>query len=292
MTIQTVIDPYPTKPWWAAALAVLLGPLGLLYTSSILAVAALILFLLLLQPIVTSVVGRVSAVLLCGTAAYFWVTRRPDLGRFPRLAKFDRPGWMKAGVLVAGMLGLFLFITRTVHTAMSLGGPSMSPTVLAGEWVYTVLAPALREPITRGTVVRYEMPEFGSERKRQLSISRVAALEGDQVEIKLGRFFVNGRLADDLERISALEAAGCLNLQVPTNNEVSAMAFEGSQKLLPGNIVPTGFVFILSDNRSDLFADSRALGPIPLSAVRGVVHPIKRNPSGLAEEDCALSSQF
>ena len=36
-------EAYPRKPWWAVTLAVLLGPWGLLYTSSLLAVGALIL---------------------------------------------------------------------------------------------------------------------------------------------------------------------------------------------------------------------------------------------------------
>jgi len=78
---------------------------------------------------------------------------------------------------------------------------------------------------------------------------RVVALEGERVEMRDGRLYVNGRR----RALPFVEPSDPRRLKDPV--------FQMEEVL-----VPRGCVFVLMDDRTDIL-DSRILGPIPLDAI-------------------------
>ncbi|QLG10367.1 signal peptidase I [Deinococcus sp. D7000] len=275
---------YPRHPWLAAFLAFGVGFLGLLYTSSILAVLAAIIYMALLGLIGTSIPVLLGVAAICGVAGFLWATHPPELSRFPLLAQFDRPGWVKALVLGAVLLAVFYGYTKTIYTVVGYSGYSMSPTFRAGERAPLTIAPLLRGPVHRGDVIRFAFP--GDSRKR-MGISRVVALAGDKVEVKRGVLYVNGKGADNPQHLQALKLAGCVAERLTLNN--TAVGHVEAVPELPVTVaeaIPAGSVAVISDNRSDNFQDSRFFGPLPTSAINGVLRLRDRNLSPVKPEDC------
>ncbi len=99
--------------------------------------------------------------------------------------------------------------------------------------------------LKRGDVIVFKLEEDN----RQL-IKRLIALEGDKVEIKDGKIYVNDEAADD----------SYLGEGVTT--------LPGSMAEYSSLVVPEGTIYALGDNRQHS-KDSRMLGPIPISAVSG-----------------------
>lgn len=107
------------------------------------------------------------------------------------------------------------------------------------------------EAVEQDVIVRFKVPRTAREH-----IARVVARAGDRVKIEDGKVHVNGsELKDEYGR---RKVAG---------------------DFFPELIVPEGAVFVLNDVRFRDCCDrldSRALGPIPLGAVKHVFRPQKR----------------
>ncbi|MBY0371461.1 signal peptidase I [bacterium] len=148
---------------------------------------------------------------------------------------------------------------------------SMLPSLLSGDLVFVSKAHYnVRLPFStyelfkinkpkRGEVVVFSLPGHGME----TYIKRVVALEGDEVSIRKGELYVNGK--------SAMASTA------PTATE----SFDGGlphallwdKKDVPDYgpvLVPQGHFFALGDNRVQSL-DSRNFGPVPLSCLKGKV---------------------
>ena len=132
----------------------------------------------------------------------------------------------------AGLLGV-----RIMLHPVSVSGISMEPTYHDGDILETKTD---GYPITYGSVVI-----IMHDGKRL--IKRIAALGGDTVRITDGILYVNG--VPEHACFPAIEDPGIASEEIQ---------------------VPEGFVFLLGDNRNHS-KDSRVIGPLPESSIRGVV---------------------
>lgn len=259
-----------SRPDWVnLLLALLLGPVGLSFTSGVLALAGLVIVLtaLLWFPQVQG--WHMN--LLSAALATAWTLARPHLPE--GLTRLNGLPWPKALALSAALLLVTFGFTKTVATAVRFGGPAMQPTLGDGQRVGVRLAPFLRAPVTRGTVVEFRHPQSG-----QLVISRVVALGGDTVELRRGVVYVGGQPVDDPARLDTLKRAGCLDAALPLNNAVD---LNGTRTLT----VPGGQLFMVMDNRNGLLEDSRTYGPVPAANVLGTVQTTA-NPRAVSGEAC------
>ena len=120
----------------------------------------------------------------------------------------------------------------------------MQPTLIEGDnLVVEKLGPKLGI-LHRGDIIVFKVPEEG----RQL-IKRLIALEGDKVEIRDGKVYVNGdeSKAGNLKDVETLPGA---------NPAYSSLT------------VPKGYVYVMGDNRP-FSNDSRILGPVEMKLVSG-----------------------
>jgi signal peptidase I len=161
---------------------------------------------------------------------------------------------------------------------------SMVPTLVPGDYVLATRGEI--EPIKRGDVVvfRTEIPSGTAD-----YVKRVAAVEGDTIELKGGRVILNGKLV--IQKVLRVERAVIDGVETPRT--LLFEQFPG--ELQPHQIydqvgrtmgddfatvtVPAGHLFTLGDNR-DVSADSRfskeefGTGMVPTSKVSGHAYRI------------------
>ncbi|WP_158263713.1 signal peptidase I [Deinococcus arcticus] len=256
-------------------LGFVLGPLGLLYTSTLLALGSWIL-VLLAWPYLVGAEWRMWGLRAAAAGlGFWWAEYRPPLNGWPRLLMtLDRPGKRKALLAGLGLLAATSALSRVV-TYTRTSSPVMLPTIAPGEVVRVRLRFDPARSVQRGTLVVYQLPSSGGR-----ALSRVVGLAGDRIELRRGLLFVNGQPSDDPARIEVLRAAQCLDERLVLNNQ-ARLGHSGAVQ------VPTGHVFVLADNRADLYADSRSFGPVPLEQVVGLVQP-RRQSRALKAEQCRL----
>ena len=145
-----------------------------------------------------------------------------------------------ATVLPALLIALLvnLFVAEAVAIE---DGPSMQPNLYRGDRMLTEKISYHFHSPRRGDVVVVDRPG-----NQKTLVKRVIAVAGELVEVRNGHAWVNGQLLDEpwVERFGG-----------------------------PGygpEVVPEDHVFILGDNRT-VSHDSRAIGPVPVAAVRGHV---------------------
>ena len=141
---------------------------------------------------------------------------------------------------VVPALAVALFVNVYIAEAVTVkDGPSMEPNLYRGYRVMTEKVSYSFHPPRRGDVVVVERPE-GAESL----IKRVVALPGEEIRVRGGRAFVNGRPAEE-----------------PWVTNFGGRGY-------PLAVVPPGHVFVLGDNRPVSY-DSRAIGPVSISSIRG-----------------------
>ena len=165
------------------------------------------------------------------------------------------------GEALAVALLLALFIRSFVVQAFKIPSGSMIPTLLIGDhilvnkFVYGVRMPVLGTQILpigkprRGDVVVFVYPQD----EDKDFIKRVVGIEGDTVEVRSKRLFVNGAAVADPH---AHFAEGEEGRSVPPRDDFGPFQ------------VPPGYVFVMGDNR-DRSYDSRFWGPVALDKVKG-----------------------
>ena len=169
------------------------------------------------------------------------VKHRTDTRRafYARLAILN---WLFILIAAAGLLtAFFCFWMAPVR----ISGDSMSPFLLEDQIVLVSrLSKYWKKPV-RGDVIAFRNPLSGS-----LMLKRVVALPGETVDVSDGKTYIGGRPLDESDYASA----------------------EGSSENMPAILVPEGELFVLSDNRADIF-DSRheSIGCIPYGDIYGVL---------------------
>ena len=112
----------------------------------------------------------------------------------------------------------------------------MSPTIEDGDAVFYI---RITGTINRQDIIYVRMPDGST------LIKRVVALAGDTIDIKDGKFTVNGEVMDDFGPTEA----------------------HGNSQKYPATI-EKDHVFVMGDNRGGS-VDSRDFGPIALDQVKG-----------------------
>jgi len=189
--------------------------------------------------------------------------------------------WLKVSAFVVLILGLSSAYVR----AYTVAGPSMSPTLLYGDFVLSNLAAYdLRLPYMDKVVAEISAPQRGDVvtyfdvSKNVTAIKRIIAVPGDVVRMENNRLYVNGAAAaqstvsqesfDDVptrnglgERVvtETLGDIAYLITYTPDNSPVHS--FESIK-------VTEGHYFILGDHR-DNSADSRYIGLISRDQIKG-----------------------
>ncbi len=145
--------------------------------------------------------------------------------------------------IVIGVLIVTFVAQRTV-----VYNYSMEPTLYQGDnLIVEKIGPRFGK-IRAGDIVTIKDASERMHNENKTLIKRVIAVEGDRVEIKRGKVFVNG-------------------------NELEENYIKGSHTMPVSSTyidvtVPEGHVYVLGDNRSAFIIDSRTFGPVSLSNIK------------------------
>lgn len=147
-----------------------------------------------------------------------------------RLVKYLLP-------LIAAVYLLFQFVVGV----SAVNGNSMQNTLQDGD---LVLYTRLNRAINRGDIVSLSLPSG------EYYVKRVVAVAGDEVDIREGRLYVNGRM-EEAEYVLGETLAESLSLSYPC-------------------VVEEGKVFVLGDHRTES-VDSRYFGSVSLEQITGII---------------------
>ena len=125
---------------------------------------------------------------------------------------------------------------RAVARIYAVPSASMAPALQPGD--YIVVTPYFSDSPARGDVVVFRKPG-----ERQVTVKRVIALPGDLIESESGRVRLSGKVVEEPYA-------------------------QGSIGAIHPQLVPSGHLFVIGDNRSDSH-DSRHWGPLPAGLVVG-----------------------
>lgn len=159
-----------------------------------------------------------------------------------------------------GVLAVAFIVRVWVGHTVWVRTSAMVPTVNSHEWVWVMD----RDP-ELGDVVQVQMDDASG-------LYRVAATEGQRLEIRKGRLFIDGSPADQsVAKTVWVPTAGCVPEALPAvQSHIGGHEFYavigGEQSAV---VVPPGAVFLLGDHRP-VAGDSRAWGPWPISSISGV----------------------
>lgn len=155
----------------------------------------------------------------------------------------------KFAFFAAGILGVLTALAVTASFGiLKVQGQSMEPSVQQGEYLLiNRLSYFFREP-QKGDAVAFSCSVYSEDGEGSILVRRVAAVEGDAVEIKDGMLYVNDRIYDKYAENP------------------------GYMEPMEKRIVGKDKIFVLSDNRGAVL-DSRdqAVGQLSISELSGKV---------------------
>ncbi len=250
------------RPWLAALMSLLGGPLGQIYAGRLCRSLVLWSVGALLLPVLAFTtaslrIGRLgfAILLLCLLAfpiflavdAYVVAKRHREvpLRRYQKwwvyLLAFVLFAVANNNNVVAKTLSSFVAESFVVPTR------GMSPTILPGDRILVDKLWCTPTGLRRNDIVVFRSAGPDS----PLYVMRLVGLPGDQIEIADEKVFLNGEKWQDLHAV--------VNHDLPPYPELSNYG--------PARIPPDSF-FVLGDNRH-LSKDSRTIGPIPFAALHG-----------------------
>jgi len=171
------------------------------------------------------------------------------LRRFVWRAVWETVTTALPALLIALFINVFI-----AEAAVVEDGPSMEPNLYRGYQMMTEKMSYHFHPPHRGDVVIVDPPGGGKS-----LVKRVVGLPGEVVEVRGGQAWVDGEVIEE-----------------------PWVTYYGGPDHPPA-VVPAGHVFILGDNRGNSH-DSRAIGAVPLEAVRGRVWLVYWPPEGIRVE--------
>ncbi|MFQ5900783.1 MAG: signal peptidase I [Thermodesulfobacteriota bacterium] len=163
---------------------------------------------------------------------------------------------------------LSLFIRTFVVQAFKIPSSSMEPTLLVGDhllvskFIYGIYSPVFRTKLIsikkpqRGDIIVFQFPKDPSKD----FIKRAMAIEGDTVEIRDKKVFINGKPFNDygVFRDPNIRHSGMSECRIYDCNR---------DNFGPVN-VPENSVFVMGDNRDNSY-DSRFWGFVNLDQIKG-----------------------
>lgn len=179
---------------------------------------------------------------------------------------------------------LAMFIRIVLFEAFEIEGPSMEPSLLNGDRVVvSKFSYGLFLPFMNEAVVTWNLPDVGdvvivrSPRDNVDIVKRVVGLPGDTIELREGVVYRNGEAIPHVSQGSCRDRPdsgpfGCEWVE----ERIGEHTYRISRNLdsvrttrAPVTVEP-GRIYVLGDHR-DRSNDSRALGTIPASRVKGRV---------------------
>jgi signal peptidase I len=159
----------------------------------------------------------------------------------------DRPnqglGWLKELIQLVLIVVLVRVVADTFLPRYVVDGASMEPNLHTSERVIVDRVTMLLSGPSRGDIVVLDSPESSSD----LLIKRVIGLPNEQLVIRGGRVYVNGKLLQESYVSDFCTIRSC----------------DGEWQLGPDEY------FVLGDNRSHSL-DSHSFGPVHRSAIKGI----------------------
>jgi signal peptidase I len=180
-------------------------------------------------------------------------------------------------LIIAGALLVLPVLLRVfVFEAYEAEGPSMEPTLANGDrFVISKASYGLFAPFTDralaswGTPSRGEIVVLKSPRDGIDVVKRIIGIAGDSVEIRDDVVYVNGESTTG--RSLGRASDGELECLEETAGDVVFTTVHdplGPPTSHPTIVVPADHVYVLGDHR-DRSNDSRFIGPIPVSSIKG-----------------------
>lgn len=146
-----------------------------------------------------------------------------------------------AAVIIALTFRTYIFARADVN------GESMMSTLHDKDVIFVEKLSLLTHNIKRGQIIIFNSNNYADD----IYVKRVIAVEGDEIEIKDGKVFLNGsELKEDYLDPNTITTPGPF------------MKDNGKYK------IEKDHVFVLGDNRQDSI-DSRILGPINIKDIKG-----------------------
>ena len=151
-----------------------------------------------------------------------------------------------------------VFVYGHIFRIQMVSGPSMEPSFYNGE---RVISTYNIDDIKRGDVIICDIDkETFDEAEDVHIIKRIVGMPGDKIKWQNGLLYING---DDIYENYISKSTG-------KGFDGNFFYYQDGKKISCGDTIPEGYVFVLGDNRGDS-KDSRDLGLIPVSKIRGIV---------------------
>lgn len=179
---------------------------------------------------------------------------------------------------------LAMFIRIVLFEAFEIEGPSMEPTLLDHDRVVVAKYPyGLFLPLMNEAAITWGQPKLGdvvivrSPRDNVDIVKRVMGLPGDTIELREGVVYRNGKPIPHISEGSCRDRSdpgpfGCewIREELGEHTYRTSQSLESPRTTRPPITLKEGEIYVLGDHR-DRSNDSRALGPIPISRVKGRV---------------------
>jgi signal peptidase I len=256
------------RKWWVAGLLSFIKPgLGQLYNGQLNKAifiillgfaSAPLLYLFVLNDLSVSKVFLLAAIYV----GYYIVVIADSIvvakktGSVYVLKKYNKIYVYIAALIILGAMN-YLFAGYVKHNfveAFKFPSRSMEPTLLVGDHLLVNRSPSARNP-QRGDIVVFEYPEDPEKN----FLKRVVAIGGDNVELRNGVLYVNGKVVNEPY------------IKQPKNNKSLSPSLSGSN--YGPVVVPDNSYFVLGDNR-DNSQDSRYFGFVSREKIKGTARSI------------------
>ncbi len=254
----------PRRPWIAALLTLLTRGLGHLYSGSpkrglilfgieqcLLIVFAVSVLIIVPNPasLVFALVGGLAFIVFCVVDAVSIAKKHKENYE---VAKYNR--WF----VYVGYVVVLSFLVSTLVSAgvkanliraYNISSGAMMPTLLLGDHILVnKLIYKTAEP-KRGDIIIFPYPEDPS----RAWLKRLIAVEGDIVEIRDKRLYINGKEQSEPYKINT-----------------DSSSFRDPRDNFGPVTIPPGKLFVMGDNRDQSY-DSRFWGYVPKDTIEGKV---------------------